>query len=211
MTTNPDADADELRVRHYLRDLGVSHTPATPEDDWWTSLYGPETKPLPVEDEPGPSRWQVLRDRATTWGERQQKTPTTKPETEPESSEDPDDDRPSSPAGERPPKRPAAKKSPAAAWYATLPGRTRWTASTAAGAVLGYGLGLQPAMTGWITACAHDQTPTAALVLAAGLIATSGYLAHRTRGWWPPLAWACRIPLATAILATALYAPGATS
>jgi hypothetical protein len=32
---------------------------------------------------------------------------------------------------------------------------------------------------------------------------------RRTRHWWPGLAWAARIPLATAITALALWAPAA--
>ena len=37
------------------------------------------------------------------------------------------------------------------------------------------------------------------------------YASYRARGWWPPLAWTCRIPFSTALLALALYAPGVAS
>jgi hypothetical protein len=33
---------------------------------------------------------------------------------------------------------------------------------------------------------------------------------RRTRHWWPGIAWAARIPLATAVLAVALWAPAAS-
>jgi hypothetical protein len=96
--------------------------------------------------------------------------------------------------------------------YAGLPARARAVLYTGGAAGLGWAFGLPQTMHSWIADCGHDQGPTAGLVLGAGLILACAVLVdRRTRGWWPPLAWVCRIPLASALLALALYAPGAAS
>ncbi|WP_231905028.1 MULTISPECIES: hypothetical protein [Streptomycetaceae] len=51
--------------------------------------------------------------------------------------------------------------------------------------------------------------PTSLLLTATGLCGGLWWLTvPRTRRWWWPLRWVARIPLASALLATALYAPG---
>ncbi|WP_424891804.1 hypothetical protein [Streptomyces sp. XH2] len=80
---------------------------------------------------------------------------------------------------------------------------------TAAGA--GYGLGLTPLISDAITAVGHTSI-SGALVLGGGTcLATAHFWDRRTRHWWCGLAWAARIPLASAVLALALYAPAATT
>jgi hypothetical protein len=93
--------------------------------------------------------------------------------------------------------------------FAGLERRMRWLISTGAGAGIGWFLGLEPVMRGWIADCGHDTSPTGGLILGLGLVALNSYAIHLTRGWWPALSWCCRIPFATALLALCLYAPGA--
>ncbi len=84
--------------------------------------------------------------------------------------------------------------------------RWRWTLYNGSAALLGNGVGLQALYGGAITLCGQQTNPVAALVLAVGMCAvTWHFLDRRTRGWWPPLAWALRAPLASACLAIALY------
>lgn len=81
---------------------------------------------------------------------------------------------------------------------------------SAAGA--GWGLGLEPWLSHLINECGTTQGIAAALVLGAGLcLVIAHFWDRRTRHWWVGLAWAARIPLATALTALALYAPGLTS
>jgi hypothetical protein len=209
VTSSPEAD--ELRIRHYLRDLQVAHTPTTPDQDWWTALYPDDTPTPDAPDPEAPSRWETVRDRITTWGERHQDPG--RRTTGPATCDDYPHDHQPAPTGERPKKhRPKkGKQNPAVAWARSRTPRVQWAASTLTGAACGYTLGLQPVMAGWLAGCGHAEGPGTALVLAAGLIGTGSYAEYRTRHWWPPIAWASRIPLATAILTVALYAPGATT
>jgi|GEM_PF-6720587 len=143
--------------------------------------------------------------------------PDTKPVTDPD-TEDPAPDwtpaaDPDDPV-ERPPHRPAnparAGVRRASAAYLTLAPRTRVLLYNGTAAATGWALGLEPLMRGWITQCGHDTGHTsAALILGVGMTALIGHqVDRRTRHWWPPLAWVCRIPLASALLALGLYAPG---
>lgn len=230
MSTDPGVD--ELLVRHHLRDLGVGHAPPDPDDDWWTALH-PGDDPDPDEADadpkavpPTPGRFRRLSGRLPDWrkGETADLGDDTPEETggAPAGPSDPDAGEPDAepePQWEdaAPPRRPTPRTAERSrrrrqantAWNGLEP-RGRWLVSTSAGAGIGWGFGLEQAMSGWIAGCAHDQGQTAGLLLGVGLVALGSLAAYRTRGWWPPLAWCCRIPLATAILALALYAPGAT-
>ena len=79
---------------------------------------------------------------------------------------------------------------------------------SAAGA--GWGLGLYQQCAAALADCGQQYSISGALTLGIG---TSLIVAHcwdrRTRHWWPGIAWAARIPLATLILALALWAPAA--
>jgi hypothetical protein len=96
------------------------------------------------------------------------------------------------------------------AQFAGLERRAQWLLNTGASATSGWLLGLEPTFAGWITDCGHDNGTLPAVILGVGMVCAGAYINHRARAWWPPLAWVCRIPFATAILALALYAPGAT-
>lgn len=50
----------------------------------------------------------------------------------------------------------------------------------------------------------------ALLTTSGGLCGLGWLIVRRTRGWWAPLAWAGRMPLATALVAIALYTPTLT-
>lgn len=80
--------------------------------------------------------------------------------------------------------------------------------ATAAGA--GWVLGLYQQFAHAIADCATTTSIGGALVLGIG---STALIAHvwdrRTRHWWPGIAWCARIPLATAVLALALWAPAA--
>ncbi|MEU3137578.1 hypothetical protein ABZ691_33035 [Streptomyces sp. NPDC006854] len=76
----------------------------------------------------------------------------------------------------------------------------------AAGA--GYVLGLAPMFGTWIEECGRTTSIGGALFLGGSMCLAIGHFwDRRTRHWYPGLAWAARIPLASAITALALYAP----
>lgn len=76
----------------------------------------------------------------------------------------------------------------------------------AAGA--GYVLGLTPMFGTWIEECGRTTSIGGALFLGGSMCLAIGHFwDRRTRHWYPGLAWAARVPLASAITALALYAP----
>lgn len=87
--------------------------------------------------------------------------------------------------------------------------KTRRFLYNASAAGAGWGLNLYDLIHGAIVDCGQETNIGAALVLGTG---TCLLIAHvwdrRTRHWWIGLAWVARIPLATALTALALYAPG---
>ncbi|MFJ1839879.1 hypothetical protein ACIOJ9_39220 [Streptomyces sp. NPDC088175] len=90
---------------------------------------------------------------------------------------------------------------------ALSPGTRRLLANAgAAGA--GYGLGLVPMLGSWIEECARTTSIGGGLILGGSICLALGHFwDRRTRHWNPGLAWAARIPLASAVTALALYAP----
>jgi len=210
--------------------------PAAAESSWWDDLYDTAVGDTHVPTARAvPDRARVTTDRLPNWRKGETTDLTATPDPAPEDKPGPDSpdahaadgpDRPDDDPDwaeatdpddpvERAPGRPSAAIRTAArratAAHLTLPRRTRWFASTGAAAALGYGLGLVSLMQGWICSCGDTQDPTGALILGGVMVATGAAIAWHTRPWWPPLAWTCRIPLASALLALALYAPGVTS
>lgn len=79
---------------------------------------------------------------------------------------------------------------------------------SAAGA--GWGLGLYQQCAHALADCGQQYSISGALTLGIGTCLLIAHLwDRRTRHWWPGIAWAARIPLATTVLALALWAPAA--
>lgn len=88
--------------------------------------------------------------------------------------------------------------------------RTRRLLYNASAAGAGWGLGLYHRFAWALDDCGTSQGVSAALVLGVGgSLLIAHFWDRRTRHWWPGIAWVARIPLATALLALALYAPAA--
>lgn len=216
--------ADERRIRHLLAARGVGYAPQKPPPvaGWWDDLYDdahddhhrPDRPPRAAPRLPDWRRGQTadLRgpdpDRPDEPAEPQ-KTPPTAAEAADDGWEDVDEPEEASTAAHKP-RRAAARRIHTE--YLDLPRRTRWLLYTGSAAGAGYWVGLVPLMNGWITACGDDTSPKAAIILGLGVITAAGVLVdRRTRSWWGPLPWLCRIPLASGLLALALYAPGVSS
>lgn len=88
--------------------------------------------------------------------------------------------------------------------------RTRSFLYNASAAGAGWLLGLYQQFAWAINDCTTSQGIGAAIVLGVGSCLLIAHVwDRRTRHWWPGIAWAARIPLATAICALALWAPAA--
>ncbi|MGY5048279.1 hypothetical protein ACWDE0_22005 [Streptomyces sp. 900105755] len=93
---------------------------------------------------------------------------------------------------------------------AAISPRTRRALYNASAAGAGWGLGLYRQFAWALNDCGTSQGVAAALILGiGGTLLIAHVWDRRTRHWWPGIAWAARIPLATALLALALYAPAA--
>ncbi|MEV5957275.1 hypothetical protein AB0M11_26500 [Streptomyces sp. NPDC051987] len=93
---------------------------------------------------------------------------------------------------------------------AAISPRTRRLLYNASAAGAGWGLGLYQRFAWALNDCGTSQGVPAALVLGiGGALVIAHVWDRRTRHWWPGIAWVARIPLATALLALALYAPAA--
>jgi hypothetical protein len=219
MTTAPGAD--EIRARRNLiRALdGVRTAPAPASGrDWLDDI---------LDDRPGPADPRSAA-RLPDWrkGETADLTPPPAPPVPDEPpaeaargpqeppADAPEDDTPA-PAKARPRPPAAPVVGPAVEHlrhaYGQVPGRARALLYTGSAAAGGWAFGLPQRFELWITQCGHDTGTAGALVLGAGMVLACGVLIdRRTRNWWGPLPWLCRIPLASTLLALALYAPGVT-
>jgi len=94
---------------------------------------------------------------------------------------------------------------------AALSPKTRTALYNASAAGAGWGLDLYQQCAHALADCGQQYSISGALTLGAGTcLLVAHFWDRRTRHWWPGLAWAARIPLATAILALALWAPAAS-
>jgi hypothetical protein len=222
--------ADERRIRHLLTARGVGYTPQKPPppSGWWDELYddahtdhhpGPDGPPAPAPRLPDWRRGETADLRGEDPEELLPPAKATAPAAvdtvDPDEDDDrwtdatdPDDPAEQSPPDPRAPARASARRATAA--YLAIAPRTRTLLYNSTAAGRGYELGLVPLIKGWIVTCGTDTGHiSTALLLGTGLVIGAGHFVdRRTRHWWPPLAWACRIPLASALLALALYAPG---
>lgn len=193
---------DERRIRSILLRRGVGYDaapPAVPPElpagyepvpaaDWWDRLYDDEPQ-QPETPRPRPAEEHLAAD-------------------EPEPEEQPDRPAAFAPQPDYWP-RPRIPAVPDRATAAISPGTRRLLYNvSAAGA--GWGLGLYDQFAAALADCGTNYSIGGALVLGIG---GSLLIAHvwdrRTRHWWPGIAWVARIPLATAVLALALWAPAA--
>ncbi|MER7395471.1 hypothetical protein ABT381_08140 [Streptomyces sp. NPDC000151] len=202
----------------------------TGADDWWDRLYADEDQ-VPAED-PAPLRVAVPADRLPDWWADKPVHLGPEEDTEPEPEDtDPDevDEEPEEleethgqehdadgsdgiAAPVPAPKAPAADSfwrgwAPAGAVGMQLlhPSRGRRLIYNASAAALGWGLHLDDPVQQLVAYVGREFSDTAVLILSAALVVAVGVLIdHKTRHWWPPLAWICRIPLATTLLALAL-------
>lgn len=177
--------ADELRMKAILKTRGVgpdAPEPAPPTGDWW------EPKPEPfLEDDDADEVEEELDDDEPT-PRRFEAQPGYWP-------------RPHTPAAvNRLRDRTPAAVSPA----------TRRFLYNASAAGTGWALGLYGKFAWAINDCATQEGIGAAIVIGiSGTVLIAHVWDRRTRHWWTGIAWAARIPLATAICALALWAPAA--
>lgn len=222
MTTAPGADERRARLI-LLRALDGGRPAPARGRDWLDDI---------LDDRPTPAGPPPVAPRLPDWrkGETADLTPPApvQPPVEPaeqphsEAAQDPQDPPADDPADDAPapvkqrPHAPAGRTLDPAIKHARhtigqLPARTRALAYTGSAAGAGWLFGLPQQFESWITECGHDTGTSGALALGAGLVLACGVLVdRRTRHWWGPLPWLCRIPLASAILSLALYAPGVT-
>lgn len=232
MTT--DQGADERRVRSLLRTRGVGPDALPPQPtrrpsvtmppaDWWDQLYADTADTHPGGVRTVPDKARIGGGLIQHWrkgpvvdlrGPDPDKADEAPDEDEPDGKADPGWEEERGPDESTPAAVKRSRNSPGRrvqAEFGGLERRMQWLLSTGAGAGIGWFLGLEHLFAGWIADCARDNSTSTGLIFGVGLVLTCGYASHRTRGCWPPLAWTCRIPFATALLALDLYAPGVTS
>jgi hypothetical protein len=174
---------DEITIRDILRLRGVGPDAlgdTMTADDWWDQIYDDEPEADADEEQP-------VKDNAPSEPGRFTPQPDYWP-------------RPHLPdALTHLPARPAISP------------KTRALLYNASAAGAGWGLGLYQQCAASLADCGTRYSTSGALTLGIG---TCLLVAHvwdrRTRHWWAGLAWAARIPLATTVLALALWAPAAT-
>jgi hypothetical protein len=94
---------------------------------------------------------------------------------------------------------------PAGATGITLNPRARRLVYNGSAAAIGWGLGLGPAVRDFIAACGQEAGTLPAFIVGLAVCGSVSLLVdRRTRGWWAPLAWVLRAPLASVVLALAL-------
>jgi hypothetical protein len=206
MTTPPGAD--ERRTRMNLRRI-IDGTPPPvapprphPGGDWWERLYD-DTKDDHAGAVPKRRRIPTLKRPVPAKPQAEEQPADTEPEWE---DADPVDE--STPQAVR-----RDRRNPAREWqagWAQINRRTRWLVLNGGAAGTGWFAHLAPLFRSWIADCGHQSGTGAALWLGGGLILATAIADGSAQGWRPAfLVWVCRIPLASAVLAVALYAPGA--
>lgn len=198
---------------------------ATQTDDWWDRLYAddtstrrPQARPVSKATTRLPDWWEAKPDltipaddtEAETEGQDEGAEEEPDDNSEPEGDDSVQADDPTSKNGWFVRKTgywptPTLPNVPARPALSDGTKRLLYNAS-AAGA--GYYLGLTPTIGDLIESCGQETSIGGALVLGAGIcLGIAVMWDSRTRHWYRPLAWAARIPLASALTALALYAP----
>lgn len=212
----------------------------TRTDEWWDRLYAPTDEPEPDAGRaPVPAssgrlpdwrRGEVVEltgdEPAPDTAEEPAGTDTAASDTEDEDCPDTDTtpdtadtDTKDSGQPDTPPAR-TPRLVPVPDYYPTpkvsavrpaLSAGTRRALYNAGAAGAGWGLGLVPLLDHALDSCGRDASIGAALLLGVGgCLAVAHLWDRRTRHWWAGLAWAARIPLASAVTALALWAPAST-
>ncbi|MEU2730095.1 hypothetical protein ABZ650_20500 [Streptomyces griseoviridis] len=190
-------------------------TPASGADrlpDWWRTK--PTTLPNHTTPDPAPEGdwWDALyADDLTDEGADAETT-------------DSDDDEPAEEDDPIPPPTARGRFAPQPGYYPrprppavftqapqriALSHRTRAGLYNAGAAGAGWALGLYDPLAATLADCGQQSTPGALTLGIGSCLLIAHVWDRRTRHWWPGIAWAARIPLATAVLALALWAPAA--
>jgi len=177
-----DQGPDEITIRDILRLRGVGPDAlgdTMTADDWWDQIYDDEPEADADEEQP-------VKDDAPSGPGRFTPQPDYWP---------------------RPHLPDALTHLPA---RAAISPKTRAALYNASAAGAGWGLGLYQQCAASLADCGQRYSTSGALTLGIGACLLVAHVwDRRTRHWWVGLAWAARIPLATTILALALWAPAA--
>lgn len=200
---------------------------AADPDDWWDRLYDtdeptrPDRAPRWWEQPPTPGvprlpDWrtgQAITLERHTDPEDDEPNPDTDDvdllEDQDEGDDEGDDvENSATPARLRRRARPRAYYGrPTPQFHLTLDYRTRVVLYNSAAYATGALFGLPQLIGHWIAATGLAHSSNGALALGIGICVVAGVFDWRTRCYWPPLAWVCRIPLASAAVALTCYAP----
>ncbi|MFJ5954177.1 hypothetical protein [Streptomyces noursei] len=207
--------------------------PAHRIQNWWSGRHVDLTKPAPAADE-NEDQVEEDEDQAVEEGEGECAHPALVPlvlttgetvgylcrdcdarlyaKADKDADEDEDGDEEEADGDERPGRRAALRKAagwlPAGATGITLNPRARRVVYNATAAGLGWLVGIGPLASDALRDCGAHYDMSTALILGCLMAGGVAFLFdRRTRVLWAPLAWACRAPLASVVLAIALYAP----
>ncbi|WP_200308214.1 hypothetical protein [Streptomyces adelaidensis] len=187
--------ADELRMRAILRTRGVGPDatpplPAVPPKptarprDWLDDILDSGPTPGPaIKKKPAEPKAQAP-DRAPAFAPQ--------PDYYPQ------------------PHMPAALTHAPGRAQAALSHGTRRFLYNASAAGVGWSLGLYDQFASVIADCGRSSIGGAIVLGVGATLLIAHVWDRRTRHWWPGIAWGARIPLATAVVALALWAPAAS-
>lgn len=214
MADTPHSRPSASRLPDWWRTKPLALPDATSEPrtgtapDWWDALYGGADQESPCSHKHTISVHARPTDElvALICTDCDEQLPPPEPE---------DEEREPSPGWLRP--APGYYPRPHAPAFITeapapdaISPKTRAALYNASAAGAGWGLGLYGVFADAIASCGTDYGISGALVLGlGGCLVIAHFWDRRTRHWWPGLAWVARIPLATAVLALALWAPAA--
>jgi hypothetical protein len=240
VTGQPEADELRIRSILQRRGVGPDAyqaaarpddpAPAADPDGWWDDLYSeqperePEHRPaprLPPWWDKKPTDLTHEADEGPVEDDPETAETSTDPDPEPaEPGEGPaedDEGQVDKPRAFEPqpdywprPHLPAAVTHIPDQATAAISHGTRRLLYNAAAAGAGWGLGLYGQFAGVLADCGATSIGGGLVLGVGGTLLIAHVWDRRTRHWWPGIAWCARIPLATAILALALWAPAAT-
>lgn len=195
--------ADERRIRTLLQQRGVGPDatpprPTTRPRDWLDDILN---TPAP---QPTPTPAKAVKPKPATGP-----TKKTQPAQKTDAAGQPRTKRRRPARASTPQRAPltweqSPRQSLADAW-GRVPARLKWLAYHASAAYLGWTVGL----VNWAT---HVTAWIASTGLVGGqalfwyaVAAATFLLHHRTRGWWPPVAWLFAVPVSSTVVGVLLY------